>query len=149
MSDQVFHILLVEDNSADAYLIRKALENAELNFELLLLEDGAEALAFVRGEGKYAASQAPDLVVLDLNLPKSEGIEVLQAIRQSQRLANLPVVITSSSSSPHERAKAEQLLVERYIMKPPDLEDFLQIGKVLKQVLLENKARQLMKRTVP
>jgi len=149
MSDQVFHILLVEDNSADAYLIRTALENAELNFELLLLEDGAEALAFVRGEGKYAASQAPDLVVLDLNLPKSEGIEVLQAIRQSQRLANLPVVITSSSSSPHERAKAEQLLVERYIMKPPDLEDFLQIGKVLKQVLLENKARQLMKRTVP
>jgi CheY-like chemotaxis protein len=149
MNDPLFRILLVEDNAADAYLFRKALENAELNFELLLLEDGAQALAFVRGEGAFGAEPAPDLVVLDLNLPKSDGTEVLQAIRQSRHLSKIPVVITSSSSSPHDRAKTEHLVVERYIMKPLDLDDFLQIGAVVKQVLLENTARQHSQRREP
>ena len=141
MSGELFRILVVEDNTADVYLFRKALESAELNFELTVIEDGAEAIAFVLGEGKYAGSPAPALAVLDLNLPKNEGTEVLQAIRQSKHLANLPVVIMSSSASPSDRVKAEQLRVERFIVKPSNLEDFLKIGTVLKEVLLESRTR--------
>jgi len=142
MSVELFRILLVEDNAADTYLFRKALEEAELNFELTVIEDGAEALAFVRGEGDYAGRQSPDLAVLDLNLPKNEGTEVLAALRQSEDLANMPVVITSSSPSPRDRMRTEQLRVQRYIMKPVNLADFMQIGTVLKEVLLESKAKR-------
>ena len=141
MNDQLFRILLVEDNSGDVYLFRLALEIAKLNFELIVIDDGAAALAFVRGEGKYAGRPVPDLAVLDLNLPKHEGAEVLEAIRQSQDLANIPVVITSSSASPHDRTKTEHLGVERYINKPHDLEEFLKIGLTFRDIL-ESSARR-------
>jgi chemotaxis family two-component system response regulator Rcp1 len=142
MNGELFRILLVEDNAADIYLFRKALVKAEVPFELIVIEDGADALAFVRGEGKYAGRPVPDLAVLDLNLPKYEGTEVLAAMRETETLANVPVVITSSSPSPRDRAKVELFHVERYITKPPDLEDFLKIGGVLKEVLLAGKARR-------
>jgi len=140
MSTQVFRILLVEDNAADAYLFRKALEGADLQFELAVIEDGAEALAYVRHEGKYAETPVPDLAVLDLNLPKNEGVEVLAAIRQNPEFANVPVVITSSSASPRDQARTCQLGAERYIMKPPDLHEFLKIGGVLKEILQRDQA---------
>ena len=79
MLDKVSRILLVEDNEADVYLFRKALETADLQFELTVMGDGAEALAFVRRERKYSASSVPNLVALDLNLPKDGGIQVLRA----------------------------------------------------------------------
>src|ERR1700722_950128 len=82
--DKVSRILLVEDNDADVYLFRKALETAGLQFELTVMRDGAEALAFVRRQGKYSASSVPSLVVLDLNLPKDGGIQVLRAIRERE-----------------------------------------------------------------
>src|SRR5215471_4441512 len=99
MSDRPFRILLVEDNAADTWLLRKALQNAALNFELIQIEDGAEALAFVRGEGEYAGSVTPDLAVVDLNLPKNDGVEVLEALRKSKSFSNVPVVIVTSSTS--------------------------------------------------
>jgi len=139
MRGDLVRILLVEDNAGDIYLFRKALESAELNFELIVIEDGAEALAFARQEGKYAGSPVPDLALLDLNLPKNEGIEVLRAMRHSSHLSKVPVVITSASASSHERAETERLGVERYVMKPPDLEDFLQIGTVVKAILLSRR----------
>lgn len=138
MSDKVFRILLLEDNAADVYLFRKALENAELNFELTLIEDGAEALTFVLGEGKYAGRQVPDLAVLDLNVPKNEGTEVLAAIRRTADFSHVPVVVTSSSPAPTDRMGREQLLGERYIQKPLDLEEFLRIGAALKEILVKN-----------
>jgi two-component system, chemotaxis family, response regulator Rcp1 len=139
MSGEMVRILLVEDNAGDVYLFRKALENAELNFELNVIEDGAEALAFARQEGKYAGSPVPDLALLDLNLPKNEGIEVLKAMRHNSHLSKVPVVITSTSATPRERADAERLGVQRYIMKPLDLESFLQIGTVLKEIILSRR----------
>ena len=142
MSAEPVRILLIEDNDADVYLFRTALESAELNCELIVIEDGAEALAFVRHEGKHAGSPLPDLAVLDLNLPKNEGTEVLEAIRQNKNLSNLPVVVVTSSALPREQAKTEQLGVARFITKPTDLADFLQIGMVLKQVLAESQARR-------
>ena len=142
MRVEPFRILLVEDNSADVYLFRKALENAGLNFELTVLEDGASAIGFVRGDEKYGESPVPDLAVLDLSLPKNDGVQVLEAIRASHRFAHIPVVVTSSSPSPPARLKQEHLQVARYIMKPPDLEDFLRIGATLKEVLLRGQAGQ-------
>ncbi len=135
MGDEPARILLVENNTADVYLFRKALLGAELNFELTVIEDGGRAMAFVRGEGEYALSPVPDLAVLDLSLPMNDGIQIMEAMRATKRLASVPVVITSSSPSPPARLKDRHLQVVRYIMKPPDLEDFLQIGWALKGIL--------------
>lgn len=139
MKGDLIRILLVEDNPGDIYLFRKTLERAELNLELIVIEDGAEALAFANREGKYAGNPVPDIILLDLNLPKHEGIEVLRAMRQSSHLSKVPVVITSTSASPHELAETQRLGIERYITKPPDLEGFLQIGAVVKTILLSRR----------
>jgi CheY-like chemotaxis protein len=136
---ETFRILLVEDNAADIYLLRQALTGAGLNFELTVIEDGAEALAFVRGQGKYAAHSIPDLAVLDLNLPKNGGTVVLEAMRQNQKFCRVPVAIMSSTAEWRERTRTTELGVQRFITKPPDLEDFLQIGHVLKEILFASK----------
>ena len=135
---QTFHILLVEDNAADVYLFREALETAGLNFKLTVIENGADGLAFARRQGEYAASSVPDLAVLDLNLPKIGGASVLEAMRQSRDFERVPVFIMTSSALPRERARAMELGVERFITKPLDLEDFLKIGHVVKEVLLKS-----------
>lgn len=134
-----FHILLVEDNAADIYLLRQALKGTGLNIELTVIEDGAEALAFVRGQGNYAALPVPDLAVLDLNLPKNGGTAVLEAMRKSESLSHVPVAIMSSTATPREQARTKELGIEHFITKPPDLDDFLQIGQVLKKMLLAGK----------
>ena len=141
MEPELFRVLLVEDNAGDIYLFRKALEEAGLNFALTVIDDGSQALAFVRGEREYAGNPVPDLVVLDLNLPKHEGIEILKAIELSRRFEGAPVVITSSSPWPPRLTGSERLRVSRYIPKPPDLDAFLAIGAQLKEVLLEGEAR--------
>lgn len=132
---ETFRILLVEDNDADVYLLQKALENVGLNFDLTVLKDGAQAMDFVRREGDHAASPVPDLVIMDLNLPKYDGSEVLAAMRLSEWSADMPVVITSSSASRRDRTKVESLGIERYVSKPVDLEEFLQLGWVIQQIL--------------
>jgi len=142
MQAEPFRILLVEDNDADVYLLRKALENAALNFELIVIDDGAEALAYARSEGKYSGAARPDAAVLDMNLPKSEGTEVLEALRRNERLSEVPVVVLTSSASPAERLRMERLGVQRFITKPPDLEEFLQIGNVVADLLHQAKSRE-------
>src|SRR5438105_4217773 len=131
------HILVVEDNPADVYLLRKALVTAKVDFELTVIDDGAEALEFIRNYGNSVETPKPDLVVLDLNLTSNGGIEVLEALRRHYGLCDVPVAVVTSSSAAVERAQAEELRVERFITKPPDLEAFLQIGMVLKEMLAE------------
>jgi two-component system response regulator len=138
----MFRIVLVEDNEADIYLLRQAFKEAALDVELTVIEDGAEALVFARHQGKYAGIPAPDLAVLDMNLPKNSGAEVLEALRRNKHLSKVPVAVMTSSASPIEQLKAKQLGVERYITKPPDLEEFLKIGHILREVLLQGVARQ-------
>ncbi len=128
-------ILIVEDNPLDVDLIRLALRSAQLDCDLIVIDDGAKALAFVRRQGPYASMPAPRLAVLDLNLPKHDGLEVLQAMRISQSLAELPVAILSSSSSPRERAIIERFPPVRYITKPADLDEYLKIGFILKDLV--------------
>ena len=134
---QIFHILLLEDNPADIYLLRQALKNVGVDFELTVIEDGADGLAFARRQGKYQSSFIPDLAVLDLNLPKGGGEAVLTAMREGTDLDRVPVVVMSSSAAPGERANVEELGVRHFIRKPADLEAFLQIGHVLKAILLK------------
>jgi len=136
------HILLVGDNSADVYLFRKALATARLEFELTVLEDGGQAMAYIRGTGDYAGSPLPDLAVIDLSLPKNDGIQILEALRATARFADVPVVISSSSSAPPPRLDLKRLNVSRYISKPPDLEGFLDIGLVLKNILLQHRTQR-------
>lgn len=138
--DEPFDILVIEDNPADVQLLRLALNETGLAYELTVIDDGAEALCYVHREGKYAAMPKPDLVVLDLNLPKKSGMEVLAALRGNKELSNTPVAVVTSSAAPLERAQVEGLRVERFITKPPDLDDFLRIGAMLIEVLLERQA---------
>lgn len=130
----VFRIFVVEDNPADVYLLRKALEKAGLKFELTVIDDGTKALEFIQNES--SKTPKPDLAVLDLNLPANSGIEVLAAIRQNEHLADVPVAVVTSSAAAVDRSQVELLGVERFITKPPDLGEFLKIGEVLKEVLL-------------
>jgi CheY-like chemotaxis protein len=129
-------IFVAEDNSGDVELLRMALQTAEVVCELIVVSDGREALDFVRQQGKYAGHQPPDLAVLDLNLPKNDGLEVLAALRANEAFSRVPVAIVSSSSAPQELAKMQSLRVDRFIPKPPDLDQYLRIGTTLKELLV-------------
>jgi len=130
-----WHILVVEDNLADVSLLRLALKDAGVDFDLTALQDGAEALAFVRRQGKYADAPRPDLAILDLSIPKHSGGEVLQAIRSTEELRTLPAVIWTSLASPAALAEAKNLGIELQIVKPSDLKQYLEIGHTLKQII--------------
>jgi CheY-like chemotaxis protein len=135
--EQKLHILLIEDNPADVELLRRALRGAQLDCKLTLLEDGAEALAFLQQLETASDGSSPDLTVLDLNLPKNDGVEVLQAMRASPVFGSAPIAVLSSSASPRERARIEQFGVGRYITKPADLDEYMRIGFILKELLSE------------
>lgn len=129
------HILVVEDNPGDVDLLRMALEAAEVDCRLTVIEDGGDAMAFLLGEGQYVDAPVPDLAILDLNVPKSDGLEIVEAMRAAPRSANVRVAVLSSSSSPRERARIDAFGVALYITKPSDLDEYLKIGSILKAVL--------------
>ena len=135
-------ILLVEDNPGDVGLLRLALEKARLDCELTVLCDGAEAIELVQQRGKYAGVAPPDLVVMDLNVPKYDGAEILQAMRSNPAFATVCVAVVSSSSSGRERARIEKYQISRYISKPLDLDEFLRIGDTLKELLNSQSCRK-------
>jgi two-component system response regulator len=127
-------ILVIEDNPGDVELIRMALELAGIDFELQVIDEGEGAMAYVQQQ-RNSVDGLPDLVLLDLNLPKHSGLEILEAIRRNQAFAAVPVTVLSSSSSRRDRAKIEDFQIAMYITKPPDLEEFLKIGPTLKNML--------------
>lgn len=133
-------IFVVEDNPGDIQLLRMALRAAGLDCELIVASDGREALDFVQQRGKYASTPPPDLAILDLNLPKNDGLEILEAIRANAAFHKVPVAVLSSSSSPRERARVERYGIARFIAKPPDLDEYLKIGTMIKELLAENRA---------
>ena len=124
--DQI-EILLVEDNPGDVGLTRRALKGAKVINRLSVVGDGVEALRFLRREGSYAATPRPDLVLLDLSLPKMDGREVLTAIKQDPDLQSIPVVILSSSQSEQDILKSYRLHANCYITKPIDLQQFVAV----------------------
>ena len=128
-------ILLAEDNPGDVFLIREALREQGLEYELSVVEDGEAAVSFVCREGAYAEAARPDLILLDLNLPKYGGREILRRVREIPELAHVPVAILSSSDWPKDRLDTAALGANCYIQKPFSLEEFMEIGAVLKELL--------------
>jgi CheY-like chemotaxis protein len=126
-------LLIIEDNPGDVTLLNLALQRSEVDCEVSVIDDGGAALEFVRQKEPLV----PDLVILDLNLPKADGREVLSAMRSIEAFANVPVVIWTSSNAPHERAQLNALRITRYVVKPPELNEFLKLGDIVKGMLAD------------
>jgi len=126
-------ILLVEDNSADVRLTREALREGKLHNKLHVATDGVDAMAFLRREGPYADAVRPDLILLDLNLPKKDGREVLEDIKADASLRSIPVVILTSSKAEQDILRAYDLHANCYVTKPVDLDQFIHVVKSIEQ----------------
>jgi CheY-like chemotaxis protein len=130
-----FRLVLVEDTEPDVFLVREALRQAGLDFELQVLEDGEKAIEFVDAMEMDHSAPRPDLVLLDLNLPKKSGGRVLERIRGSSACDNIPVVILTSSESPEDRAQVARFRATRYFRKASRLDEFMKLGPLVRQVL--------------
>lgn len=124
-------ILLVEDNPGDVRLTIEALKEGKVRNHLSVARDGEEAIAFLRGEGVHAGAPRPDLILLDLNLPKKDGREVLEEIKTDEELKSIPVVILTTSKDEQDVLEAYDLHANCYITKPVDLERFLEVVRMI------------------
>ena len=120
-------VLLVEDNPGDAQLTRIALEESKISIHLNVVEDGVEAMAFLRKQEKYVKAAHPDIVLLDLNLPRKDGREVLAEIKGDENLRRIPVVVLTTSQAEEDILKAYNLCANCYITKPVDFDQFVEI----------------------
>lgn len=128
-------ILLVEDGLVDASVTIGALKKGHVQHRMTLIRDGAEAMEFLRHDGKFARAPRPDLILLDLGLPKKDGREVLQEIKGDPDLSSIPVVIMTSSDDEEDRVQSEILGVDSFITKPVDMEKFITVVRQLKRFL--------------
>jgi CheY-like chemotaxis protein len=122
-------ILLVEDNPGDVRLTRETLKSTRVLNAVSVAEDGEKALAYLRKEGPYATATRPDLILLDLNLPRLGGREVLEAIKSDPKLRAIPVVILTTSNAEEDIIKSYELHANCYISKPVELDGFLKVVK--------------------
>src|SRR5581483_6188552 len=129
-------VLLAEANRADEMLIRRALRQYDLELMIIALDDGDKVIDYIKRADAGESVPIPDLLLLDLNLPKRNGEEVLSRLRQSPRFRHVPVLIVTSSDSPKDRAMAERLGAASYFQKPPDLDEFMKIGSLVKEIIL-------------
>lgn len=129
-------ILLVEDNPGDARLAQEALRESKLRNNLYIAEDGIEAMNFLKKEGKYHGVPKPDLILLDLNLPRMDGREVLKSIKSDEDLKRIPVVILTMSSAEEDILKSYNLFANCYITKPIDLEQFIKVVRSIEDFWL-------------
>ena len=128
---RIIELLLVEDNPGDVRLTRETLKDFKIKVELNVVEDGVEALAFLRREGKYAKAPRPDLILLDLNLPRKDGREVLAEIKQDPDLRRIPVIIMTISSAEEDILRSYNLHANAYVTKPLNLEQFGRITRAI------------------
>jgi len=133
-------ILLAEDNPADVYLIREALRENGVECELRVADDGQQVMRILSGADSDPSVARPSLIILDLNLPRHDGIEILQYLHERVTLRHIPVVVFTSSDSPRDRLAATQLGVARFLRKPSNLEQFLGLGAVFKELMDETAA---------
>ena len=124
-----FEILLVEDSPGDVRLTREALKDAKMHINLHVASDGIEAMAFLNREGQYADVRRPDLILLDLNLPRKDGRQVLEEIKENPALMTIPIVILTTSASEEDILRSYRLHANCYISKPVDLDGFLKVIK--------------------
>jgi chemotaxis family two-component system response regulator Rcp1 len=126
-----FEVLLVEDNPGDIRLIQEAFKDGEVSSHLNIARDGEQAMAYLRQEGTYARSPRPAFILLDLNLPRKDGREVLAEIKGDKALRQIPVVILSTSTNVEDVRRAYDLHANCYVPKPLDVDQLVELGKTL------------------
>ena len=131
MALEAVHVLLIEDSLGDVRLTQEALKDNRVHVQLSVVHDGVEAMSFLRRQGSYTAARRPDLVLLDLNLPRKNGREVLEEIKGDKALQQIPVVVLTTSKSDQDVLKAYDLHANCYVVKPVD---FAQFSAVIKSI---------------
>lgn len=131
-SKRPFHILLVEDNVEDIYMTQEAMKESSIPYSLNVVRDGEEAMSYLLRQGKYADIVQPDIILLDLNLPRKNGLEVLKEIKDNPDLRCIPVIALSTSSAQDDIQRACDLKANCYIIKPINFDKFL---KVIKSIM--------------
>jgi len=131
MNADLISVLLVEDDPGDVMLVREAFAADKVGNTLSVVSDGVEAMRFVRGEGEYATMARPDLVLLDLNLPRKSGAEVLAEIKGDPRLSTIPVVVLTTSQAEEDVLRSYEMQANAYVTKPVDFDRF---GEIVRQI---------------
>lgn len=130
-------ILVAEDNPGDVELVREALREHHIDCELFITSDGGEVQRYIERMGTHEDAPCPDLLLLDLNLPKAHGYEIFQMFRAHERCGKTPIIIMTSSSAPKDRERAMELGAARYFRKPSELDEFMKLGIVIRDVAFE------------
>ena len=131
--DRLIEVLMVEDSPDDVELAREALREGKLGIGLHVSADGVEGLAFLRREGKHAEAPAPDLILLDLNMPRMDGRELLAEIKADEELARIPVVVLTTSEAERDIVASYKLHANCFISKPVDFEKFIEIVQAIEE----------------
>ena len=131
MNADLISVLLVEDDPGDVMLVREAFSDHKVGNVLSVVSDGVEAMRFVRGEGEYASVERPDLVLLDLNLPRKSGAEVLAEIKSDPALTTIPVVVLTTSQAEEDVLRSYEMHANAYVTKPVDFDRF---GEIVRQI---------------
>lgn len=134
--DKVVHILLIEDNLGDIRLIQEVLKSSEHKHNLNIVTDGEQAIHYLKKEGKFADAVSPNLIFLDLNLPKKDGREVLAEIKSNEKLKTIPVIIFSSSEAEKDIQKSYDLHANCYVVKPFDFNEFSKVIQAIQSFWL-------------
>lgn len=135
-SGRPIEVLLVEDDPGDVLMTREAFEDNKVRNNLHVVDNGEDALRFLHREGEYADAPVPDLVLLDLNLPRRDGREVLAAIKNDPELCTLPVVVLTTSEAEEDVLRSYQLHANAYVTKPVDFEQFVQVVRQIDDFFL-------------
>jgi chemotaxis family two-component system response regulator Rcp1 len=135
MAEAPYRIWIAEDNRADVYLIEEALRRNEFPYRLTTADNGEDMLKMISEIDRDPSQNCPDIFLIDLNLPRRSGDEILAHIRHSSRCARVPAIVITSSDSPQDRARARELGASFYFRKPADLEKFMTIGGIVRGFL--------------
>lgn len=128
-------VLVIEDNAADVFLVREAFREYGLKVRLVVIDDGEKAIQWIGHASCEARAESPRAIVLDLNLPKRTGAEVLEKLRSTERFRDLPVIIFTSSNSYQDRSLAARFPATHFFQKSPDFDEYIRIGKIVKEVI--------------
>ncbi|MET0789010.1 MAG: response regulator [Cellulomonas sp.] len=136
-STKIIDVLLVEDDPGDVLMTREAFEDNKLRNRLSVVSDGVSALEFLRKEGEHVGAPTPDLILLDLNLPRMDGREVLQALKEDAGLRSIPVVVLTTSEAEEDVVRSYSLHANAYVTKPVDFDRFIEVVRQIDEFFVE------------
>ncbi|UGS36882.1 response regulator [Capillimicrobium parvum] len=131
------HVLLVDDDPGDTLMIKEAFEENKVRNELSCVSDGVDALRFMRREGEFADAPRPDLILLDLNLPRKDGREVLAEVKADETLSRIPVVVLTTSEAEEDILRSYELHANAYVTKPVDFDRFISVVRQIDEFFVE------------